>query len=126
MSCRGQGTAGDIPFDLGEAGSGGINFGPIQVEPEPVPFSRTELQALRDRTRDLLARTIIDEARREFMESMVEDLDMLDALEARDEADLASLDETIEEHMGGCGVHVTHRWPPCCDDCPNHNLRGDD
>lgn len=114
MSCHNdQGTAaGSDRVELG----GPTMSGFLRVIPEE--FSREELQAIRDKASDLLPYASM--AKFDLLEDLVDTLDMLDAVAAREEADLAELDETITEHMGSGDVHVTHRWPPCSPSCPNH------
>ena len=110
MSCQGRGTAADgIDFPLGDAGSGS-SIGFMQVMPED--FTREELQALLSRVRVLAQYGVFDDTKREFLECMAEDLDMLDALAAREEADLAELEETIAEHSAPSRVTITRE--PCC------------
>ena len=111
MSCHNdQGTVAPQPFDLGEAGSGS-SIGFMQIVPEE--FTREELQSLHQKVRNLLNYShVLSDVRREYLECMAEDLDLLDALAAREEADLRELEETITEHSAPSRVTITRE--PCC------------
>ena len=111
-------------------GSGAATSGYLQVM--PVEFTREELQALRNKAKSQLDWNA-EGIRADLLEDLAETLDLLDALEARDEMDLAELKETITEHSQSAGitveprmpyprpdtwVHVTHQSPRCGPDCP--------
>jgi len=98
----------------------GVDF-PLELEPPLVPFvgessvslpqatgpeqfTRKELQALRDKASDLLPWTNMAEF--DLLEDLVQTLDLLDALQARKDADLAELEETIAEHTVPAGVTI--------------------
>ena len=87
----------------------------------PSEFTRDELRALLSKARALSQYGLFDDTKRDLLVDLAETLDLLDALAAREEADLRELEETITEHMGSAGMHVTHNSPPCGPGCPYHS-----
>ena len=107
MSCHEQGSnAADGVWPGDEGSASGVNAGFLQViAPE---FTRAEIQALMKKAKDILkyGDAPADSAKREALEELVNDLDFLDMMTAREEADLAELQETIEEHTVPAGVTI--------------------
>lgn len=94
MSCGLTACVDFMDFPDADGNSFAIS-GYLQVAPEE--FTREELQALLKKARDLLPWTSM--AKFDLLEDLVAILDLLDALAAREDADLAGLDETIAEHF---------------------------
>ena len=99
MSCNKQGTAAAEEFDPGLAGSGGSYYLGVV---EPVEFTREELQAMRNKAQAQLNWNA-EGTKADLLEDLVMALDLLDALEAREETDLTG---------------VTINNAPCCEHCP--------
>jgi len=105
-----QGTAAPRPVEGAVGGNVRLTSGFLQVMPEE--FTREELRALISKARALAQYGIFDDTKRDLLVDLVETLDLLDALAARDDLDLA-----------GCtcppGVTITN--VPCCPSCPYFN-----
>ena len=121
MSChRDQGTAVpniNWPFDTEEGDAASNSASYLQVM-GPEDFSRTELRTLLDRVRGLAEYGVFSDTKYDLMVDLEETLDLLDALAAREETDLAELEETIEAHSQPSYVHVIHESPRCGPQCP--------
>ena len=117
-----QGTAAPRPFEaLPESVA---TSGYLQVLPEE--FTREELRALLSKARSLAQYGVFNDTKRDLLVDLAETLDLLDALEARDEADLEGLEETITEHSQPAGITVESRMPHPCPLYwwPDHSPRG--
>lgn len=94
MSYEDQGTAAPQPLD-DSASNIRITSGFIRVVPEE--FTRDELQDLLARARAMAQYGIFDDTKRDLLEDLVETLDLLDALAARDDLDLLEITEAIRD-----------------------------
>lgn len=97
MTYGDEGTAaGGGHIGLGdrvELGGAGLASGFLRVTPED--FTRDELRALLSKARALAQYGIFNDTKRDLLEDLVETLDLLDALVARDDLDLLELGETL-------------------------------